>query len=289
LLVAQPPGALQDHWPQLIVPQVKALAGKRGWLSLAAVLLGGCVSGSDIDQIQHQLAEIQEELSTVRAETSNRVEIERLSESIGAQSADRTRSDAETALALEDLARRMHELQAQLGDTNYRLAQLAQQISTAQQELISAQRQPPAGADTAGATEPTAPGPAPSDPQSLYQSAYNDYLRGNYDLAILSFRQYLESYPTTDLADNAAYWIGESYFSQGKYREAVREFERIAGRYPRSDKMASVLLKTGYAYLELDDAQNGVEQLQRVVREYPASDEANLGAQRLRTLGVDSN
>ena len=74
-------------------------------------------------------------------------------------------------------------------------------------------------------------------------------MRGNYDLAVLGFRQYLESFPDTELADNASYWIGESYYSQGKYQQAIREFDGILRRYPRSDKLASGLLKKGYAYL----------------------------------------
>ncbi len=129
---------------------------------------------------------------------------------------------------------------------------------------------------------------AASDPQALYQTAYNDYLRGNYDLATLGFRQYLEAFPGTELADNAAYWIGECYFSQGKYQQSIREFDDILGRYPRSDKLASALLKKGYAYLEMGEREQGVVQLRHVLREYPGTDEANLARQRLNDLGVDA-
>ena len=126
-----------------------------------------------------------------------------------------------------------------------------------------------------------------SDPKSLYPTAYNDCLRSNYDLAVLGFRQYLESFPDTELADNASYWIGESYYSQGKYQQAIREYDSILRRYPRSDKLASALLKKGYAYLELGQREQGEVQLQHVIREYPSTDEANLARQRLRELGID--
>ena len=111
--------------------------------------------------------------------------------------------------------------------------------------------------------------------------SYGDYLRGNYDLAVLGFRQYLDSFPNTELADNATYWIGESYFSQ-------RKFRHILTAYPRSDKVASALLKKAYAFLELGDRSQGTGQLQTLIRQYPGTDEANLAKQRLDALGVDA-
>ncbi|HBL27117.1 MAG TPA: tol-pal system protein YbgF, partial [Acidobacteria bacterium] len=130
-------------------------------------------------------------------------------------------------------------------------------------------------------------GPA-ADPQSLYNAAYNDYLRGKYDLAFQGFDEYLKNFPGTDLADNATYWIGECFYRQRRYRQAVDQFEAVLSRYPRSDKSASALLKKGYALIELGDRTQGVAQLRQVVRQYPTSDEANLARQRLRELGVDA-
>jgi tol-pal system protein YbgF len=98
----------------------------------------------------------------------------------------------------------------------------------------------------------------------------------------------LDDFPETELADNAAYWTGECYFSQAKYEQAIREFDDILRVYPRSDKLASALLKKGYAYLELGQREQGVVQLQHVIREYPGTDEANLARQRLSALGVDA-
>lgn len=131
-------------------------------------------------------------------------------------------------------------------------------------------------------------GGAPSaDPQALYTAAYNDYLKGNYDLALRGFQQYLDNYPTTSLAANATYWIGECYYRQKRYRQAIELYDAVLSRYPRSDKTASALLKKGYAHLELGERSQGVVQLQHVLRQFPTSDEANLARQRLREIGVD--
>jgi tol-pal system protein YbgF len=104
---------------------------------------------------------------------------------------------------------------------------------------------------------------------------------------ILGFRRYLEAFPETDLADNAAYWIAESNFSQRKYSQAIKEFDDILQAYPRSDKTPSIMLKKGYSYLEMGQREQGLVQLRSVIRQFPETDEANLARQRLVSLGVD--
>jgi TolA-binding protein len=66
-----------------------------------------------------------------------------------------------------------------------------------------------------------APPPPTVSPQEAYSMAYNDYLKGNYDLAIESFKLYRAQFPGSPLADNALYWIGECRYSQRKFEEAV--------------------------------------------------------------------
>ena len=126
------------------------------------------------------------------------------------------------------------------------------------------------------------------DPMQMYQSAYRDYQRGNFDLAIAGFADFEKRNPHSDLADNAAYWIGESLFSQKKYREAIAQFDSVVTRYPRSDKVPGALLKKGYSYINLGEKAQGVVQLQYVVHEHPNTQEASLARQRLKQLGIET-
>jgi len=253
--------------------------------ALVAAGLSGCVSSSDIDGLSNQIAELQRQVLVLQQQSSSKDEVAQLGDQMTAQTQSLLKSEADVQVALDQLSTQIDQLRSDLGDTNYRLAQLSQQITATNQEL-KAVRSTVGGALSGPVTpgEATLTG-APEDPQALYQAAYNDYLRGSYDLAILGFRRYLESFSDTELADNAAYWIGECYFSQRKYQQAIQEFEKILSRYPRSDKTASAVLKKGYAYLEIGQREQGIVQLQHVIREYPQSDEANLARQRLAALG----
>ncbi len=257
------------------------MRARRSWRTLFVALpMLGCVSGSDIDELSARLAELQRQVLYLQQQTSSKAEVSQLGGQIGEQTEAFRRSAADMQVALDRLSTQIDELQTNLADTDFRLNDLSQQIATTNQQL----RETRGGI---GAFAPTG-SPPPSDPQKAYEAAYNDYLRGSYDLAILGFRQYLESYPDTELSDNAAYWIGESLYRQRRYDQAIREFDRIAARYPRSDKLASALLKKGYSYLELGRRDDGVGQLRSLVRSHPGSDEADLARQRLRDLGVDA-
>lgn len=199
---------------------------------------------------------------------------------------------------LQELSSQIEQLQGTLEDTNYRVSQLSQQIAATNQELKafqSARPEAPAPAPVDPAApappvqqQPPARGGSGADPKALYDAAYNDYLKGNYDLATREFQEYLTNFPNTDLADNAVYWTGESYYRQRRFRQAIEQFDAVLSRYPRSEKLAGALLKKGYSHLELGERSQGVVQLQHVIRQYPTSDEANLARQRLREIGVDA-
>jgi len=123
----------------------------------------------------------------------------------------------------------------------------------------------------------------------FYDTAYGDYTKGRYELSIAGFQDYIERYPSTDLSDNAQYWIGESNFSERKFEEAIRDFDTLLKRWPQSDKSAAALLKKGLALQELNRRAEAVVALQYVIHEYPGSDEARLAKQRLASLGADGH
>lgn len=263
----------------------------------AALAAGGCVSGSDIASLESQLNEIQRQVLQAQRQAPSKEEVSSLEASVGRQMEQLLRSEADMQVRLQELSAQIEQLEAKLEDTNYRLGQLSQTIAATNQELKSYRNAPPVyypppgsgGADgeegdEGNAPAPTASRPPTTDPGALYQTAYNDYLRGNYDISVRQFEDYLRTFPETELADNAVYWIGECYYRQRRFRQAIEQFDEVINRYSRSDKLPSAVLKKGYAHLELGERSQGVVQLRYVVREYPNSDEANLARDRLREI-----
>lgn len=259
---------------------------KRSVLAIAAAagILGGCVSGSDFDRLERQVADLQDEITALRRQTSSRQEVEQLNTSLREQSERLLRTSADLAAKVGDVDERMQNLQGGIEQTNHRVDRLSQQLAQTQRE-VAAMR---SGQGDQLGSEVTVTPPATEDPVQVYQSAYQDYQRGNYDLAISGFQEFIDANPRSDLADNAAYWIGESHFSQKNYTRAIEQFNRVINTYPRSDKVPAALLKKGLAYSEIGERAQAIVQLQYVVHEHPQSPEASLARQRLRELGIDS-
>ena len=67
------------------------------------------------------------------------------------------------------------------------------------------------------AQQQTAALPQPPTPESVYNEAYNVLQAGNNRSAREQFKKFLNTYKSSELADNAQFWIGESY-----YREKIR-------------------------------------------------------------------
>ncbi|MGH9363417.1 MAG: tol-pal system protein YbgF, partial [Thermoanaerobaculia bacterium] len=252
-------------------------------LLAAALAAAGCVTTRDIEELGARIGEVQTQLLALQRQSPSKQEVADLEAEVGGQMGNLLKSEADMQVKLAELGSQIEQLQAKLEDTNYRLAQLSQQIAATNQELKSFRSAPPPAEGGDGGSAPPPP-TGGGDPRALYNAAYNDYLKGNYDLAARGFQEYLAQFPATDLADNATYWIGEVYYRQGRYRQAIDQYDEVMARYPRSDKVASALLKKGYAHLELGERSQGVSRLREVVRVYPASDEANLARQRLREL-----
>jgi tol-pal system protein YbgF len=117
-----------------------------------------------------------------------------------------------------------------------------------------------------------------------YDTAFLDMTRGNYKLAIDGFRSFIENNGSSQLMDNAQYWIGECYYALGDLHKAIEEFERVVDNYPRGNKIPSALFKIGKCYYEQGDMKAARKYFQSVVDGYPSSDEAHLAGDYLSEM-----
>ncbi len=96
------------------------------------------------------------------------------------------------------------------------------------------------------------------DPEKLYQQSYLDFTIGDYELARMGFEQYFELYPETSMADNALYWIAETFLGEGRNADALATFEKLIEQFPDSKKIATAHLKMG-----MIEAANGKREIAR--------------------------
>ncbi len=144
--------------------------------------------------------------------------------------------------------------------------------------------------------EPSAPSPVQNpppvspmsglSPQEVYNTAYADYLKGNFDLAMDGFKIYRDSFPESPLADNALYWIGECYFSQRNFSEAIDAFNELILNYPQGDKIAAAYLKKGLALAELGRNEEALVVFKLLTSKYPLEEEARIAQEKIKDISA---
>jgi tol-pal system protein YbgF len=121
----------------------------------------------------------------------------------------------------------------------------------------------------------------PGNPDQLFAAAYGDYSRGNYDLALSEFRQYVETYPASEMADNAQYWVGESLAAKRQYNEAIAELDKVGILYPKGDKVATARYKKATILKDIGQPDLALVEFQAIIKLFPRSNEATLARQQL--------
>src|SRR5271168_3515538 len=121
---------------------------------------------------------------------------------------------------------------------------------------------------------------------TLYQNALRDFTTGKYDLARQEFGDYVLHFPSTDLASNAQFYLGEISYAQADYKDAIAQYNLVLANYPQSYKLAAAMLKKGFAELELGMKATGTKDLREVTRRFPGSDETRRAQAKLREIGA---
>ena len=107
---------------------------------------------------------------------------------------------------------------------------------------------------------------------------------GDLDGARQGFAVFLRDYGDSDLAPNARYWLGESYYSKKDYPQAIDSYDRVELDFPRSEKAPAAILKKGYAYLAMNDRKRASLAFSQVLASYPRTPEAGKASDKLSQL-----
>lgn len=130
-----------------------------------------------------------------------------------------------------------------------------------------------------------APAPRPPDPEEDYTKAIR-VLRDerNFVKARGLLNGFISEYPTHELADDAQYWIGQSYYQEKNFERAILAFNKVQVDYANGDKAPEALLLEALSFLNIDDRASARELLGQVIAKYPDSGAASDARKRLESL-----
>jgi tol-pal system protein YbgF len=173
-----------------------------------------------------------------------------------------------------DFYTKTDELSKKIEMLNTRLTEIESQMTGMNVKLTTVQNPAP---DTMDPTKKVSP-----EARMLYESAYLNYVKGKYTEAIDGFKTFMKTAPGSALAENALYWIGESYAGLGKRQDAVDTFKELIAKYPASVRRPTALYKIGIIYEEAKDLKTARTYYEQLIKEFPDSNEAALAKNRLK-------
>jgi tol-pal system protein YbgF len=219
--------------------------------------LAGCVTIAEFDKLQHEVAMLKQSRGP----------------------------GGKQSQTMADLSVEIEELRAQVASLEGRIDEAQHQAQGALEEARAARR------DAAGGPGGAVPGPAPAsvDPSTLpegaggqavpanevqsYREAYGAWRSGDTQACIDRFQQFLQTYPSSAYADDAAFWMADCYFKRGEYQLAILRFDDVPRMYPTGNKAADALYRQGEALIRLGPsyAKAARRAFERVIQEYPDS------------------
>jgi tol-pal system protein YbgF len=172
-------------------------------------------------------------------------------------------------------AERLDEVSLSISKLDQRLVQLEQYLN-----VDGRSARPSAGAKPGSAAP--APG-APEDSEAaIYEKARQAYGNGEMDKSRQLFKELIQKHPKSKNADNAQFWIGESYYREKWYERAILEYQTVLEKYPKGNKVPAAMLKQGLALLQIGEKSSARLILEELVNKYPKTSESTIAAKKLK-------
>lgn len=172
--------------------------------------------------------------------------------------------------SVADLGLRIARMQTQLDD-----------LKTSVQVLAAAPPPPP----SPGAAS-TAPATPSVSADTLFNNARRDQSGGQLDLALAQYQDFLKTFPASDLAPAAQYYIGEIYYTKKDYARAREAFDLVLEKYPENSKTPDAMYMKAMSLARAGDKASAIRELRAMLQKYPSGEIAEKARSQLKQLGA---
>ncbi len=250
------------------------------------LVTGACfATRSDVRILQDDVAQVR--AATLRADSARAAQLAELAaalravtDSVRAANERGSRFQANAQGDLRSIQEQLLQIQELTGASASRITDLRRELEERNAQTAPSPVAPMPGDTTRPpqtAAQPAGPGPA-----TLYKLAVDQMNRGSHSTARTGFQDLLAQYPTSDLAPDAQYYIGETLQAEGNPAAADSVFTLVVEKYPSAPRAATALYKHGL-FLQREKRDREARQVfQSVIDKYPRSDEAALAREQLR-------
>jgi len=221
-------------------------------------------------QVEADLLEIQDKIQELTGKVEENSHLLK-----GAIEEDTTNVDA--------MVSKMKELSSMLDELKLRIEKVENSLrfnkpsvttkTTIPDEAVSARETPKKDIPTSQAKKLTE--------SETYDRALGFYRDDRYEEAMAGFKNFLTQYPTSDLADNAHFWIGECHRVLKNYEEAILAYQKVINSYPKGNKVPSAMLQQALTFEKINDTTTANLVFKKLVKNFPKTKEAEIARKRL--------
>lgn len=236
-----------------------------------AILTSGCAAGF-VERIDNQQAA----LDAMQARLD---EISQQNEAQGQEVEAIGRDVQQIGMKVTQTEEQISGLNNRTENLNTRVALLTEDVTR-----LKASATQPAQPATGALRFSETPGVATGNMQAMYDSALRLYHAKEPRRSLDAFASFLQTYPQTDLSDNAEYWTGESYYMVEEFPEALEAFRQVFN-HSFTDKYDDAQLKVGMTLRHLGRRDEAITAFRELLSKYPDSQYVELARRYLAELG----
>jgi len=242
------------------------------------------------EKLSAQLKETQQQL----AATLPRIDakIAEVSKALASLDTATRRSGADALVQLQKTIEDVAELRGELETYSHQADELdtAMKKFTEETDLRLAEIQGPDAAKAALARRKFEELKKPTDKKAYLKLANDQLQAGEVLVARQLYAEFIKKWGKDDLAPEAHYGLGETFYREDRCREALAEFGRVVQEYPRTKSAPDAYLHSADCFKKLkmsNESRLALEEVIRVHPRSPAAKEAKLKLAELR--GKKSN
>ncbi len=219
----------------------------------------------------------QGDVSSVYArQTRLEAKMERLSNQVQGLSQNQTTTSGTDV----ELREKVYQLEANMKELSQAYAKLETKVN---QLTLGA---PPPMTESGGQTQAPSESATANTEEVIFNEGYTQLSDGNYDESRAKFKEFLSKYPKSAKANDATFWIAESYYREGQFEESILEYQRFIDTYPKDQRVPLAYLKQGMSLVEIGKKEEAKLFFQTLIDKYPNSDEAKTAKEKISELAV---
>ena len=129
-----------------------------------------------------------------------------------------------------------------------------------------------------------------SNPVLLYDKAKGLLWRRDFAAAEVAFKDFLKKHGQDNLAGDAQFWLGVTYFERENYRKAAENFLKVYKKYRNGKRAPDSLLRLALSLHKLGERQAACKTFVQLRQKYPNASEAiqNETTSQMKTLRCKS-